>query len=63
MGLIPLVELTKMQGNSTCPPLLWISRWKNGLPTLRPPETISKIRQRLKNRQYPKLLIYLPATF
>ena len=35
LGVIPLVELTKMQGNSTCPPILWISRWKNALPTLR----------------------------
>jgi hypothetical protein len=34
LGLIPLVELTKMRGNSTCPPILWINRWKNGLATL-----------------------------
>jgi hypothetical protein len=49
LGLTPLVELTKMRGNSTCPQILWISRWKNGLPTLR----AIVIRQRLKNRQYP----------
>jgi len=37
-GLIPLVELTKMQGNATCPQILWINGWENALPTLRPSE-------------------------
>ncbi len=31
-GLIPLVELTKMLGNATCPQILWINGWENELP-------------------------------